>query len=54
MATQEEMVTAGQKLIGILTNIRHETDYLPEFYYDWIDTVINQTEEIFTSEQEYE
>ena len=44
-----EMFEAGQKLIGILSNIRHEIDYLPDSYYDWIDKVLNETEDVFTT-----
>lgn len=39
---------AGQKLGGILQNIRHHTDYLPTFYYEQIDEVFNATDEIIS------
>lgn len=41
----QELVDALQKAIGLLTNIRSETDYMPDFYYEWIDKVIDETEE---------
>lgn len=41
---------AGEKLIGILTNIRHEIDYLPDTYYEWMNQVIHETEELFSKE----
>lgn len=32
-AKYAQLIDGGQKLEGILANIRHETDYLPDFYY---------------------
>lgn len=46
----QELKEAGQKLLGIILNIRHETDYLPDHYYDWMDQVISETDEILADE----
>jgi hypothetical protein len=37
--------SALEKTVGILVNIRHETDYMPDSYYEWIDKVINEVDE---------
>ena len=55
-ATQKnrELIDGGQKLEGILANIRYQTDYLPDFYYEWIDKVFNETDELFKHEEDLE
>ena len=47
-----DMKVAGQKIEGVLINIRHETDCLPDFYYDWIDQVLNEADDIFDDTDE--
>lgn len=54
---QQEIISlriAGQKLECILKNIRNEIDYLPDHYYEWIDKVFNETEEIISGNYDYE
>lgn len=41
-----------QKTIGLLFNIRHETDYMPDSYYEWIDKVINETDDLIPPDEE--
>lgn len=38
---------------GILTNIRYQTDYMSDSYYEWIDRVLNEVNEFGFTEQEY-
>lgn len=46
-----QLLEAGQKLEGILINIRSETHYLPDHYYEWINKVLSETDDIITTEE---
>lgn len=46
LAEIREHKIALEKTVGLLTNIRHETDYMPDFYYEWIDKVINEVDDL--------
>lgn len=41
---KNKLEDALQKTVGILLNIRHETDYMPDSYYEWIDKVIGEVD----------
>lgn len=43
---KEEWHNPYLEMFGLLTNIRHEIDYLPDSYYEWIDKVLNKADEI--------
>jgi hypothetical protein len=33
-----------QALLGLILNLRHETDYLPDHYYEWMDKLIHKAD----------
>jgi hypothetical protein len=41
-----ELKSGLAKALGLLWNIRHETDYMPDMYYEWIDKIIHETDEL--------
>lgn len=50
---ENERLRGGlQKTLGLLFNIRHETDYMPDSYYEWIDKVINETDGLIPPDEE--
>lgn len=49
-ASNAKMKIAGQKLLGLILNIKYETDHLPDSYYEWMDRLINETDEMFDDE----
>lgn len=46
LGEKAQLENALQKTVGILFNIRHETDYMPDSYYKWIDKVINEVDDL--------
>lgn len=48
MKDQIQLLEAGQKLLGLILNLRNEADYLPDFYYEWMDRLISETDEILS------
>lgn len=51
---KNKLEDALQKTVGILTNIRHETDYMPDSYYEWIDRVVGEVEDLLSEDDEDE
>jgi len=47
-----DLFDAGQKLHGLISNIKHETDYLPDFYYEWAGKVLNEIDEILSDDEQ--
>jgi hypothetical protein len=52
LAKVAQLEHALETTTGILTNIRHETDYMPDSYYEWIDKVMNEVDELLPSPPE--
>jgi hypothetical protein len=41
---QSNLSELEQSLLGIILNLRHETDYLPDHYYEWMDKLIHKAD----------
>lgn len=50
-ALNKELINAGQKLLGFAAHLRHEVDYLPDTYYEWMNKVIHETEELLSDDE---
>jgi len=37
-----DLEQALEKCQGLIFNIKHGTDYLPAFYYEWMDNILNE------------